>query len=128
MASIAEIQRKINQKESQVKKYRDRQKKVKEAGDQISSKLPGRITDVNSKITSCANNLEDAVKIDGRVLQAVDQVLDRREEGIGSDSDIREMSQKIEEERRRCGRKIEALNAEIASLKRELARLREEEE
>ena len=48
--------------------------------------------------------------------------------GIGSDSDIREMSQKIEEERRRCGRKIEALNAEIASLKRELARLREEEE
>lgn len=128
MASIAEIQRKINQKESQVKKYRDRQKKVKEAGDQISSKLPGHITDVNSKITSCANNLEDAVKIDGRVLQAVDQVLDRREEGIGSDSDIREMSQKIEEERRRCGRKIEALNAEIASLKRELARLREEED
>lgn len=128
MASIAEIQRKINQKESQVKKYRDRQKKVKEAGDQISSKLPGRITDVNSKITSCENNLEDAVKIDGRVLQAVDQVLERKEEGIGSDSDIREMSQKIEEERRRCGRKIEALNAEIASLKRELARLREEEE
>lgn len=115
--SVEQLKAQRKSKKSSFNKYAERRDAVKKIVSNIDSKLDDDVRDINNKIKSCMNNLEQGLKGCNKVTTICSDMILAKE---GADSKMSDCRAYMKREQDRCQTKINQLDAEIKSLERQI--------
>lgn len=116
--TVDQMKSQRKQKKGQFNAFVNRRNALNTIIGNIDSKLGDDISDVNSKINKCANELSSAVKGSGRPSSLANQMAAQKESN--PDGKISDCRSYLVSERSRCQNQINTLSCEITRLEQQI--------